>query len=608
MRRPVQVRPMGKDVDSELSLAQVGRILSLPAERLDALASHEPAFTPIPSSGRTRRYRREDVERLLSSCAGGMHHHAVQFFDRDDFLCESVTRYLAEGFDVDAPMVVIARPERLHAFLAALRAQGRDVDPALASGQLVLFDAHQTLARFMGDGLPRPRDFRAVIAPVIERGRAAFPNARLRAYGEMVDILWEQGRPDAAIRLEGLWNELASTLPFSLLCGYRMNNFEGEEDAERFARVCAAHSEVSPAESCTHPGRLDAHRREVARLQQRIQALEAATRRQATASPAIPPTPVPAPSVLAPGDRSSLPDNLCVLVVDDDPAARRLLIETVGELRQPRMQVVEADSVSGALARIEGHDPDVCICDFRLSAGETALDLFRAARGNGCVAPFIGITANLLEEDLAETLLTAGFDDVVLKRDLGASNLYRLLRNAGLRSQSAKRLLDIGTRDEMTGALNRRGFLGRLETERRRCVDESSALSLLYIDMDNLKCVNDRFGHRAGDQLIKALVTELRPLLRRCDAMGRLGGDEFCVVLPGADDAMARHVAARLRQNLARNPLPFGNGLIEVRASVGIHSMAHVAGITADELVDLADQAMFREKQSRRAGASRATA
>lgn len=391
---------MAKDSDEQLSLAQASRVLSLPVERF-APSEGDVVLIPVSSPGERIAYRRSDVERLATCCHAGTHHHAVQFFEHDDFLCEAVTRYLGEGFDVDAPMVVIARPDRLRAFTDALRTQGRPVDQALASGQLCLFDAHQTLAKFMRGGSPQAGDFRAVIGPVIERSRAGFPHARLRAYGEMVDILWERGQPDAAIRLESLWNELASTLPFSLLCGYRMSNFGSEADTERFARVCSAHSDVSPTESCTHPGKLDAHRREVARLQQRIHALEAVARRTSAA-------PLPVHDSPSSAERSSLPDSLSILVVDDDPGARRLVLETLSEIAQPRLHVREAASVTSALACLKRDPVDLCVCDFRLGAGETALDLFRAARSGGCYAPFIGITGNLLEEDLAETLLSAG--------------------------------------------------------------------------------------------------------------------------------------------------------------------------------------------------------
>ncbi len=582
-----------------LTLVEASRVLALPAERFQHLVDRQ-LLAHVDALQGDPQFRRDDVVRLGAACHDGTHHHAVQFFDSEEFLCEVVARYLAEGIEADAPMVLIARPSRAALITAHLERDGLAPCERIAAVQLQVLDAHTVLAQFMVDGMPDPLRFREAIEPVIERGRSAFSRARLRAYGEMVDILWAQGLSRAAIRLEELWNELAEANPFSLLCGYCMSNFRGREDEALFARVCETHSEVSPTEACLYPGKLDAHRREVVRMQQRIRSLEAR---------------------LSPGGESAAPERrassaqgsaarrmreapspgMRILLVDDDPASRRLILEMLSEVRRPRLNLLEADGVAQGLALIETDRPDLCICDFRLSEDETALDLYRAARGRGSPVPFVGVTSNLLEEDLAETLLTAGFEDVVLKRDLDPINLHRVVRNAALRGQSTRKLIEIGTSDEMTGVLNRRGYQVRLETERRRCERSAQAISVLYLDLNRLKVVNDRYGHRAGDQLIKALVANLRPLLRSCDALGRLGGDEFCVALPGADSATAQGVATGLRERLAAAPLQVGGEYVTLSVSVGIHT-AQAAQVTGDELIDRADAAMLLDKQRYRAG------
>lgn len=582
-----------------LSLAEASRVLALPAERLEQLIQREQ-LAPAEFRHGDFQFRREDVERLKTTCHSGTHHHAVQFFDNEDFLCDVVVKYLVDGLKADAPMVVIARPERLKMFVEQLDRDGHAGQACVDRGQLQLFDAHEALAQFIVDGMPEPRKFRELVGPVIERGRAAYPHARLRAYGEMVDILWSQGNPQAAIRLEELWNELAGVHPFSLLCGYWMSNFKGQNDDTLFEHVCETHSDVSPTEHCLHPGKLDAHRREVARMQQRIHSLEAQL-------PPAPPAANSAPSAMRraesrPVQRGSTFDatGISILVVDDDSASRRLILETLGEVRRPTLRLSEASSVAQGLARIEAEHPDLCICDFRLSDRETALDLYRAARARGSAVPFVGVTGNLLEEDLAETLLTAGFEDVVLKRELDQVSLHRIVRNAALRGQSTRKLIEIGTVDEMTGVLNRRGYLVRLETERRRCERAKQTISVLYLDLNRLKRVNDQYGHRAGDQMIKTLVANLRPLLRSCDAVGRLGGDEFCVVLPQSCVEVAQNVAQRLRERLAESPIPIGSEMVTLSVSIGIHSAA-AADIASEELIDKADTAMFVDKQRCRA-------
>lgn len=581
-----------------LTLPEASRVLALPTERFQHLVdsqllAHNQALHGEP------HFRRHDVVRLGAVCHDGTHHHAVQFFDSEDFLCEVVARYLAEGVEADAPMVLIARPSRTALITTHLERDGLAPSERIAAGQLQVFDAHAVLARFMVDGMPDPQRFREAIEPLIERGRAAFSRARLRAYGEMVDILWAQGLPQAAIRLEELWNGLAEALPFSLLCGYCMSNFRGRDDEALFARVCETHSDVSPTEACLHPGKLDAHRREVVRMQQRIRSLEA--RLLPDLDSEAPGRPASSAQGSAARRVQEAPSTgMRILLVDDDPASRRLILEMLSEVRRPQLSLLEADGLARGLALIESDRPDLCICDFRLSTDETALDLYRTARGRGSQVPFVGVTSNLLEEDLAETLLTAGFEDVVLKRDLDPMNLYRVVRNAALRGQSTRKLIEIGTSDEMTGVLNRRGYQVRLETERRRCERSAEPISVLYLDLNRLKAINDRHGHRAGDQLIKALVANLRPLLRPCDAVGRLGGDEFSVALPGADAATAQGVAIRLRERLAAAPLQVGSESVTVSVSVGIHT-AQAGQLTGDELIDKADAAMLLDKQRYRA-------
>jgi hypothetical protein len=120
-----------------------------------------------------------------------------------------------------------------------------DVAKARALGELTVLDAHQTLAMFMVDDKPDPVRFESSIGRVIGsllRGRSE--RTLVRAYGEMVDVLWKDGREDAAIQLELLWNSLAGRYGFALLCGYAMGNFFKQTD--RFEEVCRQHTHIIP--------------------------------------------------------------------------------------------------------------------------------------------------------------------------------------------------------------------------------------------------------------------------------------------------------------------------------------------------------------------------
>ena len=170
------------------------------------------------------------------------HHHAVQFYGNDDELFKTVGTFLSEGLVSGHPSVVIATPPHRLAIEKVLEQRMIDVERARRIGDLVLLDAEDTLATFMIDGAPSASVFKKVIGDVIEqtlRGRERTP---VRAYGEMVDVLWKQGKTAAAVRLEVLWNDLASTHVFSLLCGYAIGNFY--KQTQQYEEVCNLHTHV----------------------------------------------------------------------------------------------------------------------------------------------------------------------------------------------------------------------------------------------------------------------------------------------------------------------------------------------------------------------------
>lgn len=151
--------------------------------------------------------------------------HAVQFYGDEAELFDTIGTFLTEGLMVGQPAIVIATSDHRAAILGILPSDQIDVARALHAGDLVMLDADDTLGIFMKGGMPDQRLFHRTLSHLIEqtvRGRVPTP---VRAYGEMVDLLWRRGQTDAAIRLEVLWNELASTHSFSLLCGYAIGNF-----------------------------------------------------------------------------------------------------------------------------------------------------------------------------------------------------------------------------------------------------------------------------------------------------------------------------------------------------------------------------------------------
>jgi hypothetical protein len=174
------------------------------------------------------------------------HFHAVRFYENKESLCRTVADFLGEGLALGQPALVIATPVHREALFSELRARHFDVDSVAAAGDLLLLDAREVLSSFMVDGLPDAGLFTTHVPAAIDRLCRGRKNCTIRAYGEMVDVLWQDGLTTAAIRLEMLWNQLALTHDFSLLCGYAMGSFYKDAGMRD---VCAQHSQVIAADS-----------------------------------------------------------------------------------------------------------------------------------------------------------------------------------------------------------------------------------------------------------------------------------------------------------------------------------------------------------------------
>jgi hypothetical protein len=159
----------------------------------------------------------------MSTHAG--HFHAVRFYEDSDSLCRIVGEFIGSGLEQGEPAVVIATPAHTLAIDECLRARRLDVDALKRLGDYITVDASEALGMFMDDALPNSRAFRHNMSQTIRLASRGRENVTVRAYGEMVDLLWKDGLEAAAIRLETLWNELANAHDFKLLCGYAMGNF-----------------------------------------------------------------------------------------------------------------------------------------------------------------------------------------------------------------------------------------------------------------------------------------------------------------------------------------------------------------------------------------------
>lgn len=268
------LRPATHRDDDLLTTADAAKILGLSPDMVRLLARDGRLPATAASVRGLRLFLRRDVEALAAERAGTRaHHHTVQFYERDEFLIGVVSDFLTAGMKARGPLIVVATEERREAVLERLAANGRDPEKALASGQLAMFDARETLERFMVEGLPDPKLFRKHIGKLVGE-RSGKRRARLHVYGEMVNLLCQDGLPEAAIRFEELWNDLGRTHRHSRLCTYSMEHFRTGADSTFFQRLCELHTRVVPNERCVESTDPEERLRRLAVLEQRAHALD----------------------------------------------------------------------------------------------------------------------------------------------------------------------------------------------------------------------------------------------------------------------------------------------------------------------------------------------
>jgi len=169
--------------------------------------------------------------------------HFAQLHSDPEALTDTVTLYLRTGLRRGNGVVVIASPEHTDLFLRRLREDALDPGAFLKSGQLELHDAELTLRKFMRNDMPDWEDFRRAMASIFERVRA-FGRGTTRAYAETVNLLWQEGKQDAAIRLEDFWNELGRLYPFALFCGYMLDVHNEHAYTGPLEEIGRTHSDI----------------------------------------------------------------------------------------------------------------------------------------------------------------------------------------------------------------------------------------------------------------------------------------------------------------------------------------------------------------------------
>ncbi len=184
--------------------------------------------------------------------------------------------------------------------------------------------------------------------------------------------------------------------------------------------------------------------------------------------------------------------------------------------------------------------------------------------------------------------------------DYGGQNAVLLaFTDISARKQLETALFHEASTDALTGVSNRRYFIARAEQELRRARRFARGLSVMMVDLDHFKNINDTHGHAGGDLVLKEAVKACSGSLRGTDNIGRLGGEEFAVLMPETDLKAALEGAERLRRAIEGHKIAIGKQIVQCTASVGVASLQPQDG-DIDALLHRADQALYLAKQDGR--------
>jgi len=295
-----------------------------------------------------------------------------------------------------------------------------------------------------------------------------------------------------------------------------------------------------------------------------------------------------------------------VLIADDSIVSRHLLDAT---LRKWGYQVVVACDGNEAWAILQSEDaPKIAILDWvmpGLTGPEVCRRVRAIAKEKDIYTYILLLTSKSQREDLIEGMesgaddyLTKPFDQHELKVRLRPGTRIIELQQELIAAREALR--DQATRDFLTHIWNRSSILDILQRELARSQREKRPFGLVLADLDHFKIINDTYGHFAGDAVLREFVRRMTGSMRPYDAIGRYGGEEFLIVLPGCDEACTAGQAERLRAALADEPMSFNEESRVITCSFGATSWTPEAGGSEEDLIRVADDALYRAKRQGR--------
>jgi diguanylate cyclase (GGDEF)-like protein len=290
--------------------------------------------------------------------------------------------------------------------------------------------------------------------------------------------------------------------------------------------------------------------------------------------------------------------SVVVLLVEPDARAAVWIVEMLRTAWDGGLLVAHCERLDAGAHELLDHAVSCVLIDVSRLEGEwiAAVEQIRAA------APGVAIVllCEEIDEQQALAALEAGAQDCLAKPDLGPMRLRRAVKFAIESKRSETQLAHEALHDPLTGLPNRALFLDRLGVALDRSRRSAGTITVLFLDVDNFKEVNDTFGHHTGDQILVGLGSRVKEMLRPMDTVSRFGGDEFTFLLEDLGDEREVVAIAQRISDSAGVPFRVDDAQVTITVSIGIAIVADPA-IPADTVIQQADAAMYRAKEHGRA-------
>lgn len=287
-----------------------------------------------------------------------------------------------------------------------------------------------------------------------------------------------------------------------------------------------------------------------------------------------------------------------VLLVESDRGYLDELRDRLGDARSGAGIDLEwAGELSGALERLSHGGIDAILLGLDLPDSE-GMVTFERTHAFAWDVPIIVLT-DVADENLGMTTVQGGAQDFLVKDEMASSILSRTVRHAIERHRLLGALRSLSLIDDLTGLYNRRGFTDLGEQYLKLARRTTRGVTLVFLDLDRFKAINDSLGHHVGDRALLKVAEILRATFRRSDLLARLGGDEFAVLALEASDESPDLLVSRLRERFQEFD-DSGSEPFELSASIGVARHDEDLRIRLEDLLSEADAAMYDEKRDKR--------